>query len=110
MATTAVLNQGGQLPPGVMTMPDPNNIGEQLVVVQNMNGAANMDDSAAKTMINAGSLPNSIQMTKFNNTPTNVLPHMANAGQMLAPTQLAGMMSLAGLPQVTTLTGLNGIP
>lgn len=51
-------------------------------------------------------------MTKFNNTPTNasMLSQMTNGGQMIAPSQLAGMMNLAGLPQVTTLTGLNGIP
>lgn len=60
-----------------------------------------------------GSLPSSIQMAKFSNPPTSMasmLPQMTNGGQMIAPTQLAGMMNLAGLPQVTTLTGLNGIP
>ncbi|GIZ02897.1 POU domain protein [Caerostris extrusa] len=67
MAATTVINQAGQLQHGMMAMPDPNNP-EQLVVVQNMNNGTNMDD---KTMINAGSLPSSLQMTKFNNTPTN---------------------------------------
>lgn len=60
-----------------------------------------------------GSLPSSIQMAKFANPPTSMasmLPQMTNGGQMIAPTQLAGMMNLAGLPQVTTLSGLNGIP
>ncbi|XP_054717421.1 POU domain, class 6, transcription factor 1-like [Uloborus diversus] len=112
MATTAVLNQNGQLQAGMVAMSD-HNMGEQLVVVQNMNGATNMEESNAKAMISAASLPSSIQMTKFNNTVTNagMLPQMTNTGQMLAPTQLAGMMSLAGLPQVTTLPpGLNGIP
>ncbi|CAL1280057.1 unnamed protein product [Larinioides sclopetarius] len=111
MPGTAIFNQAGQLQHGMMAMQDPNNP-DQLVVVQNMNGNAGMDDSAHKAMINASSLPSSLQMTKFNNTPTNagVLQHITNTGQMIAPNQLAGMMNLAGLPQVATLGGLNGIP
>ncbi|GBM04486.1 POU domain, class 6, transcription factor 2 [Araneus ventricosus] len=111
MPGTAIFNQAGQLQHGMMAMQDPNNP-EQLVVVQNMNGGASMEDSAHKAMINANSLPSSLQMTKFNNTPSNagMLQHITNTGQMIAPNQLAGMMNLAGLPQVTTLGGLNGIP
>lgn len=52
MGATAVINQNGQLQPTMMTMPDPNNP-EQLVVVQNINGAA-LDEANAKAMINAG--------------------------------------------------------
>ncbi|GFY67878.1 POU domain, class 6, transcription factor 2 [Trichonephila inaurata madagascariensis] len=111
MGATAVINQAGQLQPGMMAVPDPNNP-DQLVVVQNVNGGANMDDSAHKAMINAGSLSSSLQMTKLNNTTANagMLQHITSTGQMIAPNQLAGMMNLAGLPQVTTLGGLNGIP
>ncbi|GIY22135.1 POU domain, class 6, transcription factor 2 [Caerostris darwini] len=107
MAATTVINHAGQLQHGMMAMPDPNNP-EQLVVVQNMNNGTNMDD---KTMINAG-IPSSLQMTKFNNTPTNagMFQHITSTGQVIAPNQLANMMNLAGLPQVATLGGLNGIP
>lgn len=51
-----VINQNGQLQPAMMTMTDPNNpnMPEQLVVVQNVNGAGTLDEASAKTMINAG--------------------------------------------------------
>lgn len=56
MGATAVINQNGQLQPTMMTVSDPNNMGEQLVVVQNMNGSASIDEANTKTMINAGKL------------------------------------------------------
>ncbi|XP_042905372.1 POU domain, class 6, transcription factor 1 isoform X2 [Parasteatoda tepidariorum] len=107
---TAVFNQAGQLQPGMMTMQDPNS--GELVVVQNMNGGANMDENGAKTLINPGSLSNSM-MAKFGNAQAGagMLPHIANGGQVITSAQLPpGMMSIAGLPQVAALGGLNGIP
>ncbi|KAG8177172.1 hypothetical protein JTE90_021763 [Oedothorax gibbosus] len=113
MTATAVFNQAGQLQPGLMAVQDPNNP-EQMVVVQNMNGHAMEEQKAMLNAgLNAGSLQNSLQMAKFNNNGQlqtinpAMLQQISSNGQMLAPSQLAGMMNLAGIPQVTTLNGLN---